>query len=130
MACGLAGLWKCLVGVADNSLILHEVKLKRDGLHVEIGLLDWTGKAKKANKFTLDIRELTPPPLYSDSHPLRGDLFPHITDAFELDSQNPNLPWTKYYDVVRKRVFIPKDYYYMDKELMVAVMNGFYIKTN
>ena len=129
MAAGLVGLWKSFTTFADNSLTLYEVKLKRDGVRIEIGLLDWFGRTTKYNKFTIDIKDLAPPPLHSDSVPLKGDLFPHMAEVFEIKSENPNIPWIKYYDVIRKKFYIHKDYAYMDRELMVAVMNGFYIKT-
>ena len=129
MFTGLVGLWKCFTVFGDNSLTLHEVRLKKDGLHAEISLLDWFGRVRKNQKFTVEIRDLNPPPVYPESVPLKGDLFPHMVEVFEIKSEDPKLPWIKYYDIVRKKFLIPKDYAYMDRELMVAVMNGYYVKT-
>lgn len=128
MACGLIGIWKTFTGFADNTLTVHQVKLKKDGLHAEISVLNWLGQVKN-NKYLVNIKDLAPPPLHPDSVPLKGDLFPHMVEVFEIQSEYIQLPWVKYYDVVRKRLFIPKDYAFMNREIMVAVMNGFYIKT-
>jgi hypothetical protein len=128
MFCGLIGLWKCFKAFADNSLTLYELRLKKDGVHVEIFLLDWLGRSSKSARFTLDIKDLKPPPLYGDSRPLRGELFPHLAEAFEIPSERPKIPWVKYYDILRRKFFIPKDYIYMNRELMVAIMNGSYIQ--
>jgi hypothetical protein len=122
------GMWKTWTGMARYTITLHEAKLLRDGMHIEIGLLNYLGSKMEYNKYTLNINDLTSPPTYADSRPLFGDLFPTRPDEFELKAEDRQ-PWVKYYDVVRRRLFIPKDYDYMDKELMVAVMNGVYIDT-
>ena len=128
MISGLIGVWKCFTAFSDHTLTLHELKLKRDGLHIEFSVLDWFGRMNKS-RYTVNIKDLAPPPVFSDSTPLKGDLFPHTVEVFEVKSEEPSLPWVKYSEIVRRKLFIPKDYAFMDRELMVAIMNGFYIKT-
>lgn len=128
MACGLIGLWKTFKIFADQAMTLHEARLKNDGMHVEVSLLNWLGRPNKSGKFMLEIKDLAPPPLYPDSIPLKGDLFPHLVEGFEVKSEYPTWPWIKYYQVIRRKLFIHKDYTFMDREIMVAVMNGFYIR--
>lgn len=116
--------------MAQYTLTLHEVSLKNDGLHIEICFLNCFGQTSyRANRYTMHIAELMPPPLYSDSLPLEGDHFPVSPEIFEIQSASKE-PWVKFFDVVRRRHFIPKDYDFMDRELMVAVMSGSYIDTS
>lgn len=124
---GVIGTWKTGKQLTQNSRTVNEIWLKRGGNAVEISLSSAFGK-RKHSKIFLDIGELKPPPLFSDSWELKGDLFPHLTEGFEIPSENYFLPWVKYMGVIRKKIFIPKIYSYMDRELMVAVMNGYRIE--
>lgn len=126
---GIYSVWKTWESLAKNNLTLHEVNLKRDGIHVEIGFLSYIGREAKKQKFTMNIKDLSLPPLYEDSYPLAGDLFPTLIEEFELEDENPSVPWVKYCDVIRARMLLPKNYDFMDKQLMVAIMNGNYIDT-
>lgn len=124
---GIVGAWRSFKMFANNTVSMHEVRLKSDGIHLEISFLDWLGRDNVKSRYTMDIRDLRPPPLHGDSFPLKGDLFPHLVEGFEIKNEFPNRPWIKYHQNIRKKVYIHKDYIYMDRELMVAVMNGFYI---
>lgn len=115
--------------MAQYTLTVHEVRLKSDGMHIEISFLNWFGQVWEHNRYTMHIADLMPPPLYSDSQPLLGDHFPVSPEIFEIQSSSRE-PWVKFFDAVRRRHFIPKDYDFMDRELMVAVMSGFYIDTS
>lgn len=114
---------------ADESLTVHEIRLKSDGTHVEISYLDFFGRVKDKNRFTTEISELAPPPKFADSSELKGDLFPSMLDAMEIKDLSQNLPWVKYYGVNRCRLYLSKKYRYMDKELLIAVLNGYYVDT-
>lgn len=127
---GLVGMWKCFKNLADNSLTVYEVRLKADGVHAEFMLYNFLGFKSEKKKFTIDIRNLTPPPLHPDSLPLKGDLFPHLPQAFEIKPENILGHWVKFSASIRRKYFIPKNYSYMNQELMVAIMNGYYIKYN
>jgi hypothetical protein len=72
----LYGIFKTWESLALNTRTVHEVRLKRDGGFVEIGFLTYSGKVKAKNWFTMPIGDLASPPLFEDSTPLRGDLFP------------------------------------------------------
>lgn len=123
------GVCKTVASFAKNTLTLSELRLKQDGMHVEIALHSYLGFSSEKSTFTLDIKQLTPPPMYSDSRPLLGDFFPYFVEEFEIESEDPKEPWIKYYDVIRRYMYIHKDFDFMDKELMVAIMSGKYIDT-
>lgn len=108
---------------------MHEIRLMKDGLHVEIGYLNWFGRRKKKFYYTMPIIDLTPPPMHSDSSELKGDLFPNRLEIFDIKDHDKDGVWVKYYEEVRRRMFIPKTYDYMDRELMVSIMQGKFIDT-
>lgn len=115
-------------GMLQLTLTVHEIRLLSDGMHIEVGFLSWLGGVRERNRYTMHIADLKPPPLYSDSLPLDGDHFPVSTDVFDIPIASPE-PWVKYSDVVRRHHFIPKQFDYLDREMMVAVLNGYYIDT-
>jgi hypothetical protein len=127
---GLVGSWRCFKLLADNALTVYEVRLINDGVHVEIFLHNFLGLKSNKKRFTIDIKDLSPPPLHPDSIPLKGDLFPHLPEGFEVKNERIFEPWVKYNLGVRRKLFIPKRYSFMQQELMVAAMNGCYIKYN
>jgi hypothetical protein len=114
---------------ADKSLTVHEIRLKQDGTHVEISYLDSLGRIRDKNKFTININELSPPPKHGDSSPLKGDQFPSYIDALEL-MDTSHEPWVKYYGINRSRMYLSKSYDYMDKEVLIAVLKGYYVDTS
>ena len=111
------------------TMTMHEVRLKNDGMHVEVSFLGLFGQVWDHNRYTMHIADFLPPPLYSDSLPLSGDHFPVSPEIFDIPNRSKE-PWVKYSDVVRRHHFIPKDYDYMNRELMVQVMRGYYIDTS
>jgi len=127
---GVIGIWKCFKRLADNSLTIYEVRLKSDGMHAEVMLYNFLGFHANSKKFTMVISELSPPPLHPDSIPLKGDLFPHLTQGLEIPQRIQFSKWVKYSANIRRKYFIPKRYSYMNQELMIAIMNGCYIKYN
>ena len=84
---GIIGVWRCFKVLADNALTIHEIRLKDDGVHAEIYLFNFFGLKSRKKIFTIDIRDLKPPPLHPDSVPLKGDLFPHLTEGFEIKNE-------------------------------------------
>ena len=129
MIFGLYGVWKTWESLAKNTLTIHQLDLMRDGMHVEVSFLNYLGREADKYKFTMNIKELEPPPMYDDSYPLTGDLFPSIIEELEIEDEAPHVPWVKYSDVIRRKMYVPKSYEFMDKELMFAIMNGKYIDT-
>jgi hypothetical protein len=77
----------------------------------------------------MPIGDLAPPPMYEDSNPLSGEQFPTSASELEISSFIEALPWIKYYSEVRSFIYIPKDFDFMDKELMTSIMNGTSINT-
>mmetsp|Transcript_15831 Transcript_15831/g.28983 ORF Transcript_15831/g.28983 Transcript_15831/m.28983 type:complete len:171 (+) Transcript_15831:2921-3433(+) len=126
----LYSIFKTWTVFADKSLTVHEIRLKNDGTHVEISYLDFFGRIRDKNRFTMEISELSPPPKYSDSSELKGDLFPTVPDALDLEDLSAWTPWVKYYGVNRCRMYFSKSYRYLDKELLIAVLNGYYVDTS
>ena len=125
---GIIGIWRCFKVLADNALTIYEIRLKIDGIHAEVYLYNFFGLKSKNKIFTIDIRDLKPPPLHPDSIPLKGDLFPHLIEGFEIKNENTIDHWVKYNLGIRRKFLIPKTYSYMQQELMVTIMNGSYIK--
>ena len=102
----------------------------QDGIHIEIGFFNYFGIETRKYKFTMNIKDLEPPPMYEDSYALKGNLFPSMIEEFEIEDEDEGIPWVKYSDVVRRKMYVSKKYDYMDKELMIAIMNGKYIDIN
>ncbi|CAG9336075.1 unnamed protein product [Blepharisma stoltei] len=126
---GVYSLWRNWAILAHQSITIHEVKLNRDGIHIDIGYLSWLGRRSKKYFYTMPINFLTPPIKYEDSIRLKDDLFPTEVSYFEIPDDAKNKPWVKYYQEERHRLYIPKDYEFMDKELMVQIMKGKFINT-
>ena len=125
----MAGIFKTWAALAKNSKVVHEIRLKRDGTFIEIGFLNYMGVPKEKNWFTLPIIDLVPPPTYGESGPIMAETFPASEEEFEIPSEDVRLPWIKYYDVVRSYFYVPKEFDYIDRELMIHIMNGENINT-